>query len=103
MIMMSSNPEPNPVQVFRVEPERSRSRSWSVVQSGSPVASFRSRDEAVEAAHTLASSAWRLRQCVARVVVLGEDGRPQSFRMYGDPSVAPARQASQDDEIVLHA
>ncbi|MCE3002452.1 MAG: hypothetical protein LW860_07090 [Xanthomonadaceae bacterium] len=86
MITLSSGSETPSVQVFRVERSANDRRTWTVVQSGAPVASFPDRDAAADAAHTLASNAWRLRQTVSRVVVMGDDGRPTAFRMYGDPS-----------------
>jgi hypothetical protein len=100
MITLSSSTETAIAQVFRVERAREGQRAWSVVQSGSPVATFADRDAAIEAAHTLASNTWRLRQCASRVVVLGEDGRPQAFRMYGDPSQS-GRAAAGEESIVL--
>lgn len=97
MITLSSSNEVSTVQVFRVERSASDPRAWSVVQSGAPVACFPNRDAAAEAAHTLAASAWKLRQTVSRVVVMGEDGRPTAFRMYGDPSQV-RREAADDVE-----
>lgn len=86
MITLSSGSETPSVQVFRVERSASDRRQWTVIQSGAAVASFPDRESAVDAAHALASNAWRLRQAVSRVVVMGDDGRPTAFRMYGDPS-----------------
>ena len=97
MITLSSSNEMPTVQVFRVERSASDPRAWSVVQSGAAVASFPNREAAAEAAHTLAASAWKLRQTLSRVVVMGEDGRPTSFRMYGDPSQV-RREAPADVE-----
>lgn len=98
MITLSSSSETPSVQVFRVERSAGDPRTWCVVQAGAAVASFPTRDAAAEAAHTLAASAWRLRQAVSRVVVMGEDGRPTSFRMYGDPSQA-RREAVAEVEL----
>lgn len=100
MITLSSSSEASTAQVFRVERAREGHRAWSVVQSGSAVATFADRDAAIEAAHTLAANTWRLRHCASRVVVLGEDGRPQAFRMYGDPSLAN-RPSGGEESIVL--
>lgn len=85
MITLSSNSDLPQVTVFRVEPSRTQRRAWAVLQASSVVGEFGTRDAAAEAAHTLAANAWRLRELVSRVVVVGEDGRPLSIRMYGDP------------------
>jgi hypothetical protein len=90
MITLTSHSDQPLVTIFRVEPSRTRRGGWAVLQAGSVVGEFSTRDAASEAAHTLAANAWRLRELVSRVVVVGEDGRPTSFRMYGDPSRASA-------------
>lgn len=90
MITLSSHSDLPAVTVFRVEPSRTQRRAWAVLQAGTVVGEFATRDAATEAAHTLAANGWRLRELVSRVVVAGEDGRPLSFRMYGDPSRAGA-------------
>lgn len=95
MITLSSGNEMPSVQVFRVERSASDPRSWAVMQAGAAVASFPDRDAAADAAHALASNAWRLRQTVSRVVVMGDDGRPTAFRMYGDPTQARPREAAE--------
>lgn len=101
MITMSSSNETPSVQVYRVERSSADRRQWSVVQSGATVATFPDREAAAEAAHALAASAWRLRQVVSRVVVMGEDGRPTAFRMYGDPS--QSRQEAGGDLVYARA
>jgi hypothetical protein len=98
MITLSSGNESPSVQVFRVERSPTDRRTWTVVQAGAPVASFADRDAAADAAHALAANAWRLRQTVCRVVVMGDDGRPTAFRMYGDPS-----QVRRSDDLVALA
>lgn len=96
MITLSSGSETPSVQVFRVERSTTDRRAWTVMQAGAAVASFADRESAADAAHALAANAWRLRQTVSRVVVMGEDGRPTAFRMYGDPS----HSRSRDDAAV---
>ncbi|MFN9791436.1 MAG: hypothetical protein ACK558_14295 [Pseudomonadota bacterium] len=63
------------------------------------MASFPSREAAVEKAHALAANAWRLRQRASRVVVMGVDGRPASLRIYGD--TAPI-EASPPDAMAIN-
>lgn len=98
MITLTSNSDQPLVTIFRVEPSRTQRRGWAVLQAGSVVGEFATRDAAAEAAHTLAANAWRLRELVSRVVVVGEDGRPMSFRMYGDPSRAAQAPAADPQE-----
>ena len=83
---MSNPTELNGPQIFRVERNCAERRGWAVMQSGVQVAAFATREAAVDAAHTLAASNWRIRQTASRVVVVGEDGRLEAIRMFGDTS-----------------